>query len=242
MSEKRAAIVAFTIISLGLIITWMGYFFHFQSMSISQADSFKQMFMSIATFRMPKIVLVAFIIGSVTTLVGFIYLLVSLRNDRENLGLIFSGSILLLSSFPILHAWGNAQPTNFNGPACISIMMNLFGWILVSVGFVRLPGLEKFVASKKVWIWMNILFSLGVFLGSTFLIFGSLSAVNSRQFSAGTVLLILSLVALVSSVIVGIVAYAKSKHHAWELETIIERQKDIRKLKQLQRTTIVTNV
>ena len=240
VSDKRKALISIAIIGLGLTITWMGYFFHFQNMHISKLEgpknSFKEMFMAIAKYPMGKVELVALIIGSVVTICGCIYKVVSLPKHRENCGWIFSGIVLLLSSFPILHIWGRAQqPTNFNGPACIFILMNLFACIFILVGLIRLDSLKTAVVSVKVWIATIVLVGLGIFLGASFLVFGATAAAISSHFSAGIAILVLSFVLVVAGLLVGVVAYAKSRHHAWELETIIERQKDIRKLKKLQR-------
>ena len=249
LSDKRKAVISLAIIGLGLTITWMGYFFHFQNMDIGKLggpkNNFKEIFITIANYTMGKVELVALVIGSVVTICGCIFQVVSLPNHRENCGWIFTGIVLLLSSFPILHVWGRSQqPTNFNGPACIFILMNLFACIFITIGLVRIHELKAALGSNSIWITMNVLVSLGIFLGASFLLFGALDALYSSQFSAGIAILVLSFVLVVTGGLVGIVAYAKSRHNAWELETIIERQKDIRKIKKLQRaaTTEPANI
>ena len=233
-------VISLSVIALGFAITWMGYFFHFQNICIPKAPlaSFKEIFMGIATLPMRKLDIVAVATGAAVTVGGFIFLVVSLSTNRRNNCWMFFGSSLLLSSFPVLHIWGSyQQPLNLNGPACVSVLMNLIGWIFISVGLVSSKELKAAVVRENVWIAMNVLTSIGVFLGSTFLVFGSISAARSATFSAGIALLAISLVSVLSGALVGIVAYAKSRHHEWELETIIERQKDIKKIRQLQRTT-----
>lgn len=246
LSDKRKAVISISMISLGLTITWMGFFFHYKNMDVMKLagpkNTFKDMLIAIAKTSLGKVELVALIIGWFTTLSGCIYLVVTLTKYRKSCGWIFFGIFLLLASNPILHVWSEAQQSpNVNGPGCIFILLSVFSLIFIMFGLHQLDGLKEAVVSKKIWITINILVGLGIFLGESFLPIGALAATQSFHFSAGLALLILSFVLVVAGFLVGIVAYAKSRHHAWELETIIERQKDIRKLKKLQRVTAADN-
>lgn len=150
------------------------------------------------------------------------------KKSRECIIGLFIGTILLLSSFPILHIWSINSENNISGPMCVSLILSITGLFVVIIYIVRMPSIyENVINNKPYWLWMNIIMGFGLFMGTFSFLFGSISFIKYGDFRVGTTFLACSVVLFLAGFILGLVAYAKQRRHIWELETIIEKRTDI---------------
>jgi len=150
------------------------------------------------------------------------------NKSRECILGVFIGTIIMLISFPVWHIWSINSESNFSGPMAISLILSITGFLVVVIYIIRMPSIrEDIINNKNYWILMNIIIGLGIFMGTFASLFGSISFVKFGDYRVGLTFLICSVVLVLAGFIIGLVAYAKQRRHIWELETIIEKRKDI---------------